>query len=67
LAGLSAALELADRGYDVTIKEKMADAVGGKLATKAVEIFPNKTFRIEHGFHGKFMIIIIAKKFNKKN
>jgi uncharacterized protein with NAD-binding domain and iron-sulfur cluster len=34
LAGLSAALELAERGYDVTIKEQMKDAIGGKLATK---------------------------------
>ena len=51
LAGLSAALELADRGYYVTIKES-SDAIGGKLATKPVEIFPGETFYIEHGFHG---------------
>ena len=51
MAGLSAALELADRGYYVTLKES-SDAIGGKLATKPVEIFPGETFYIEHGFHG---------------
>lgn len=57
LAGLSAALELAERGYSVTIKEKAA-YVGGKLFCKPVEIFPNETFYIEHGFHGNFLKII---------
>ena len=52
LAGLSAALELADRGYQVTIKEKQ-EHIGGKLFCKPVEIFQNETFQIEHGFHGK--------------
>lgn len=52
LAGLSAALELADRGYLVTIKEK-EDRIGGKLFSKPVEIFRNKTFQVEHGFHGE--------------
>ena len=49
---MSAALELADRGYQVTIKEKMEHSVGGKLATKPVEVFPNEIFYVEHGFHG---------------
>lgn len=53
LAGLSAALELADRGYQVTIKEQMENSVGGKLATKPVEVL-NETFYVEHGFHAWF-------------
>jgi isorenieratene synthase len=52
LAGLSAAIELADRGYDVTIKEKMENSVGGKLSTKPVEAL-GQTFYVEHGFHGE--------------
>lgn len=51
LAGLSAALELAESGYKVTIKEKYSH-IGGKLFCKPVEIL-NQTFWIEHGFHGK--------------
>ena len=63
LAGLSAAIELADRGYNVTIKEKSDENVGGKLRCVPVEIFPNRTFNVEHGFHGKiisgyFLLII---------
>merc|ERR1719223_891794 len=53
LAGLSAAIELADRGYQVTIKEKMEHSVGGKLATKPVKVL-NETFYVEHGFHAWF-------------
>ncbi|CAF0759935.1 unnamed protein product [Brachionus calyciflorus] len=52
LAGLSAALELAERGYSVTIKEKYK-SIGGKLFCKPVEIL-NQTFYIEHGFHAWF-------------
>jgi heterodisulfide reductase subunit A-like polyferredoxin len=50
LAGLSAAIELADRGYNVTLKEK-SDTVGGKLSTRPVQVL-NETFYVEHGFHG---------------
>jgi isorenieratene synthase len=57
LAGLSAALELADRGYQITIKEK-EPYLGGKLFSKPVEIFPNQIFQVEHGFHGKFFMFI---------
>jgi isorenieratene synthase len=53
LAGLSAALELADRGYNVTIKEK-SDRIGGKLFCVPFEAFPNQVFNVEHGFHGNF-------------
>jgi isorenieratene synthase len=55
LAGLSAALELSERGYMVTIKEKFE--IGGKLHSRPVEIFPNKTFQIEHGFHGDYFFL----------
>ncbi len=56
LAGLSASLELAERGYNVTIKEKES-VMGGKLFSKPVEIFKDKIFQIEHGFHGNILII----------
>ncbi|XP_077985594.1 carotenoid phi-ring synthase-like [Glandiceps talaboti] len=52
LAGLSAALELAERGYDVTIREAL-DVFGGRLFTKPV-VRLNRTFHVEHGFHGWF-------------
>jgi isorenieratene synthase len=54
LAGLSAALELADRGYLVTIKEKSQTGVGGKLFCHPVQVFPDKQFYVEHGFHAWF-------------
>ena len=50
MAGLSAALELAEKGYNVTIKEKFL--MGGKLFSKPVEIFKDQIFQVEHGFHG---------------
>ncbi|XP_006820129.1 carotenoid phi-ring synthase-like [Saccoglossus kowalevskii] len=52
LAGLSTALELAERGYDVTIREA-SDVIGGRLFAKPVEVL-NRTFYLEHGFHGWF-------------
>jgi uncharacterized protein with NAD-binding domain and iron-sulfur cluster len=52
LSGLSAALELAERGYSVTIKEKET-SIGGKLFCRPVEIFPGQIFYVEHGFHGR--------------
>ncbi|XP_013419238.1 uncharacterized protein LOC106179957 [Lingula anatina] len=53
LAGLSAALELAERGYDVTVKEK-SDVFGGKLFTRRVDIPGLGAFDVEHGFHAWF-------------
>ncbi|MCE9596922.1 MAG: FAD-dependent oxidoreductase [Spirochaetia bacterium] len=55
LAGVQAACELADRGFEVTILEKTAHA-GGKLKTWkdrrfAKKYFPNGYSR-EHGLHG---------------
>ncbi|XP_070561079.1 carotenoid phi-ring synthase-like isoform X2 [Ptychodera flava] len=52
LAGLSAALELAERGYKVTIRES-SDRIGGKLFSRPV-LKLNRTFSVEHGFHAWF-------------
>ena len=50
LAGLSAALELAERGYAVHVRE--ADGVlGGRLATRDLDPGLGRTFRVEHGLH----------------
>ncbi len=49
IAGLSAALELAERGFRVTVCE--ADSVlGGRLATRTVSNAAG-TFAVEHGLH----------------
>lgn len=49
LAGLSAALELAERNYKVTIRDAMP-IVGGKLAVRQ-ETNAAGTFWVEHGLH----------------
>lgn len=49
LAGLSAALELIERGYRVTVFEK-SPVFGGKLATRNLKTSEG-TFKVEHGFH----------------
>ena len=49
LAGLSAALELAERGYAVTLKEA-APILGGRLSTRD-EVNEAGEFRVEHGLH----------------
>ncbi|XYH97790.1 FAD-dependent oxidoreductase [Sorangium sp. So ce1128] len=49
IAGLSAALELAERGYHVTVKEA-APVLGGRLHTRD-ERLRTGTFRVEHGLH----------------
>ncbi len=50
IAGLSAALELAERGYSVVVRE--ADEVaGGRLATRDLDPGLGRTFRVEHGLH----------------
>ncbi|XP_054749100.2 carotenoid phi-ring synthase-like isoform X1 [Lytechinus pictus] len=52
LAGLSAALELAERGYNVTVKEA-SPMLGGRLKSTEAEIL-GETFRVDHGFHALF-------------
>lgn len=56
IAGLSSALELAERGFHVTIKESK-DHCGGKLDTQKVSPLkddPDRVFHVEHGFHAWF-------------
>ncbi|MCX6177942.1 MAG: FAD-dependent oxidoreductase, partial [Chlorobiales bacterium] len=52
LAGISSSLELARRGFDVTIVESSA-ALGGKLTGWDIEAL-GEHFPVEHGFHGFF-------------
>ena len=52
LAGISAAMELAARNFDVTLVEASAD-LGGKLTGWDVEALGER-FPVEHGFHGYF-------------
>ena len=52
LAGLSAALELSERGAQVTLLEA-APHLGGKLGGWSVAAL-NERFSMEHGFHGFF-------------
>jgi len=56
LAGLSAALELAERGFDVTIREAEG-YVGGRAHARPVKIdvpHGEEPFMVEHGFHAWF-------------
>ncbi len=50
LAGMSAALELAERGYQVTLRDR-GDVVGGRLATPTVDTGGAGRFKVEHGLH----------------
>ena len=52
LAGISAAMELARKGFDVTLVES-SDALGGKLTGWDFEALGER-FPVEHGFHGFF-------------
>lgn len=52
LAGLTAASELAARGFDVTLVER-APQLGGKLTAWTVRAL-GEEFPVEHGFHGFF-------------
>ncbi|MEM1009296.1 MAG: FAD-dependent oxidoreductase, partial [Myxococcota bacterium] len=49
IAGLSSALELSERGYEVTLKEA-APYLGGRLHTRE-ESNAEGTFQVEHGLH----------------
>jgi isorenieratene synthase len=50
IAGLSAALELAERGYRVQVREA-GDVLGGRLATRDLDPGLGESFRVEHGLH----------------
>ncbi|TLU85860.1 MAG: FAD-dependent oxidoreductase [Chlorobium sp.] len=52
LAGISSSLELARRGFDVTLVESSA-ALGGKLTGWDIDAL-GEHFPVEHGFHGFF-------------
>ncbi len=52
LAGMTAAMELAKRGFDVTLLEASGE-LGGKLTGWDVEALGER-FPVEHGFHGYF-------------
>ena len=60
LAGMSAALELAERGYEVIVRDA-SDIIGGRLATRRFPVpglggdgSAPEIFAIEHGFHAWF-------------
>ncbi|MEB3227559.1 MAG: FAD-dependent oxidoreductase, partial [Synechocystis sp.] len=52
LAGLAAAYELSQRGFQVTLLEKSPN-LGGKIAGWTINV-GDETFQMEHGFHGFF-------------
>lgn len=52
LAGLAAAYELSQRGFQVTLLEK-SPQLGGKIASWPIQV-GNQSFQMEHGFHGFF-------------
>ncbi|MGA1625141.1 MAG: FAD-dependent oxidoreductase, partial [Prochlorothrix sp.] len=52
LAGLSAAYELSQRGFTVTMLER-SPQLGGKIASWPIEV-NGESFITEHGFHGFF-------------
>jgi isorenieratene synthase len=53
LAGLTAAVTLARRGFSVTVLES-SPYLGGKLGSWPVELSPGRTVRVSHGFHAFF-------------
>ncbi|HAA53663.1 MAG TPA: hypothetical protein DCE42_02845 [Myxococcales bacterium] len=53
IAGMSAAIRLAERGFDVTVYEKN-DYIGGKIGSWPVELHNGDTAYVEHGFHAFF-------------
>jgi isorenieratene synthase len=52
LAGLAAAYELSQRGFQVTLLERAAQ-LGGKIASWQIAA-AGESFQMEHGFHGFF-------------
>jgi isorenieratene synthase len=52
LAGLACAYELSERGFAVTLLERSPN-LGGKIASWDIQV-GDRTFKMEHGFHGFF-------------
>ncbi|NTV97980.1 MAG: FAD-dependent oxidoreductase [Chlorobiaceae bacterium] len=52
LAGISSALELSRKGFEVTLVES-SSSLGGKLTGWNLDVL-GETFPVEHGFHGFF-------------
>ncbi|MBL8952898.1 MAG: FAD-dependent oxidoreductase [Myxococcaceae bacterium] len=53
LAGLTSAITLAERGYDVTLYEANG-YIGGKVGSWPVELEPGRPEWVSHGFHAFF-------------
>lgn len=53
VAGLTAALTLARRGYPVTVYEKKGN-LGGKLGSTLAPVFGDASAQVSHGFHAFF-------------
>jgi isorenieratene synthase len=64
IAGLSAAANLAERGFDVTLFEKN-DYLGGKVGSWKFES-NGETLQVEHGFHAFFRQYYNLRNFMKK-
>jgi carotenoid phi-ring synthase / carotenoid chi-ring synthase len=67
VAGLTAAMELSERGYLVTVRESEKQ-LGGRLSTR-LEKLPVGDFKVEHGLHMWFyqyynFLEILGKKLN---
>jgi isorenieratene synthase len=62
LAGLTAALTLARRGFAVTVYEANAH-LGGKLGSWEVELAPGRRVWVSHGFHAFFPHYVNLNRF----
>jgi isorenieratene synthase len=62
LAGLTAALTLARRGFAVTVYEANAH-LGGKLGSWEVELAPGRKAWVSHGFHAFFPHYVNLNRF----
>lgn len=53
IAGMSAAVNLSERGFEVTLMER-SRYLGGKVGSWPVTFADGATFQVEHGFHAFF-------------
>ena len=66
LAGVSAAIFLAERGYTVKIFEK-EKYLGGKVGSWPVKFDNGFSTQVEHGFHAFFETILQPSQSSEKN